>query len=80
MNWKTIVVAGVIGLLVAALALVVHETKKDKSLEDAKQRIKTYRVVAEEQHLIRSILEDKIWVAQTQAKLQPKPIDPNKAK
>ena len=85
--WK-IMVVGLIVLLVVALGLLTryalesdeHRTNR-KSIAAAKKRIETYRVVAEEQKLIRQILEDKIEVAKIQAAI-PKgaraPNDPNK--
>ena len=78
MNWKTVIVTGIIALLVAALTLVVWKAESQPNeTEQAEkvtlERIRVLRIVDEEQTLIRRILENKIWVAQTQAKLAPAP-------
>jgi uncharacterized membrane protein len=72
--WKIMVVV-VFVLLVAALALTVNYILEDKDVKAAKARIENYRIVAEEQRLIRQILEDKIAVARIQASVASK--DPN---
>ncbi len=73
---KTIVACVVIVALVAALGYVVNEyVLTDSSLRTTKQKIKTYRVIAEEQRLIREILQDKVAIAKIQAAFAPK--DPN---
>lgn len=82
--WKTMLVVVVV-LLVAALVVTVNYALEDESVRGAKKRIRTYRVVAEEQRLIREILEDKIAVAKIQAMVQPpsvkaQPKDPNSPK
>ena len=68
-NWKIVIVA-VIVLLVIALGLVanyaltpVEVRTERKAMKATKERIRDYRLVAEEQRLIRQILEDKIAVA-----------------
>ena len=69
---KTVIVCVVIVALVAALGYVVNEyVLTDSDLRATKQRIKQYRIVAEEQSLIRQILEDKILVARIQAQIAP---------
>ena len=70
--WKIMAVVVVL-LVVATFVVLSHYAFTDKAERDAKARIKTYRMVAEEQRLIRQILEDKIAVAQIQAKIAPKP-------
>jgi len=74
---KSVIVCVVIVSLVAALGYVVNEyVLTDSSVRATKQRIKQYRIVAEEQSLIRQILEDKILVAKIQAQIAPKPATP----
>ena len=63
-------VVGIV-LLVAALVLATSYALQDKDVQAAKARIKTYRMVAEEQSLIRQILEDKVAVAKIQAQITP---------
>ena len=75
MTWKTVVVVVVVVLLVAALVCVANYAFEDKVEKAAKQRINTYRIVAEEQALIRQILEDKVAVAKIQAQFAP-PTEP----
>lgn len=73
---KTIVVVVVIALLVATLGYVVNEfVLTDSNLRATKQKIKTYRIIAEEQRLIREILQDKLVIAKIQAAFAP--VDPN---
>jgi len=74
--WKTILITGVIATLAfASLALVAKYALEDKSVRATKERIEQYRIVAEEQRLIRQILEDKVAVAKIQASIVPR--DPN---
>ncbi|KKN77696.1 hypothetical protein LCGC14_0358220 [marine sediment metagenome] len=76
MNRKTIVVAIVIVSLIAVLGYVVNEyVLTDSNLRATKQKIKTYRIIAEEQRLVREILQDKIVIAKIQAAFAP--VDPN---
>ena len=75
MNRKTIVVVVVIVSLVAALGYVGQYAFEDKGLRETRKRIKTYRIVAEEQRLILDILEHKIKIAKIQQAFAPR--DPN---
>ena len=70
MKWKTVVLIVVV-LLIAALACVADYALESDATRATKQRIKTYRIVAEEQALIRQILEDKVAVAKIQAQIAP---------
>ena len=70
-KWKTVVVVVVIVALVVSLIVVANYALEDKSIRAAKARIKNMRIVAEEQALIRQILEDKITVAKIQAQFTP---------
>ena len=73
---KTIVMCVVIVLLVAALGYVVNEyVLTDSSVRAAKQRIKTYRILEEEQRSMLRILQYKIEIAKIQSAFVPK--DPN---
>ena len=78
MIWKTVVVVVVV-LLVAALACVANYAFEDKAEKATKQRIRQYRIIAEEQQLIRQILEDKLAVAKIQAQFAPQPVTPEPA-
>ena len=63
-------------LLVAALALMTNYALTDKGIRDTKARIKQYRIVAEEQSLIRQVLEDKVAIAEINARFAPPPVAP----
>ena len=91
MNWKTVLVTGIIALLVASLALVVYKAESNPSADkqaeiDVKERIRVMRLVDEDLTLKRRIMENQIWHAQMKAKMKPSlppvispiPIDPNK--
>ena len=76
--WKIMVIV-VIVLLVVALGLLANyaltpdDVRTQRAADKATiHRIKRFRVIAEEQKLIRQILEDKMFVAKIQAQLQPK--------
>ncbi len=72
---KTIVVL-VIVLLVAALGYVTNEyVLTDSNIRMTKKRIKTYRIIEEEQRLTLDILEHKIAIAKIQQAFAPQ--DPN---
>ena len=76
MNWKTVLVTGIIVLLVAALALVVYKAESNPSADeqaeiDVNERIRVMRLVDEDLALKRRILENQIWHAQMKAKMQP---------
>ena len=73
--WKTVVVVVVV-LLGAALACVANYAFEDKVEKATKQRIRQYRIIAEEQALIQQILEDKMVVAKIQAQIAPQPAPP----
>lgn len=75
MKWKA-VVAVVVVLLIAALALVVDYALEDPGLRATRKRVETYRIIAEEQSLMRQILEDKMVVAQIQAQITPQEDSP----
>ncbi len=75
-SWKTVVVVVVVVSLVVTLAFVANYAFEDKALKATKQRIRQYRIVAEEQRLIRQILEDKIAVASIQSQFAPPPVRP----
>ncbi len=79
MKWKIIVVVVIVALFVVALALVANYAFEDKAQKATRARIKQYRIVAEEQSLIRQILEDKLVTAKIQAQFTPAPapVDPN---
>ena len=71
---NTIVV--VILSLVATLGCAVNEPVLiDSNISETEQKIKNYRIIAEEQRLIRQILQDKIAIAKIQAAFAP--VDPN---
>ena len=73
---KTIVACVVIVLLVVALGYVVNEfVLTDSSVRAAKKRIKTYRILEEEQRSMLRILQYKIEIAKIQTAFAPK--DPN---
>ena len=72
---KTITVCVVIVLLVAALGYVTTYALEDKGLRETKKRIKTYRIIEEEQRLTLEILEHKINIAKIQQAFAPS--DPN---
>jgi len=74
MIWKTVVVVVVV-LLVAALACVANYAFEDKVEKATKQRIKTYRILEEEQRSMLRILQYKIEIAKIQSAFVPK--DPN---
>ena len=81
MNWKTLLVTGLIAVLVAALVLVVYKaesqlTEGEQAEKVTRERIRLLRIVDEEQALTRRILENKIWIAQTQAQFAPAPAQP----
>ena len=71
---RTIVV--VILSLVATLGCAVNEPALiDSNISETEQKIETYRIIAEEQRLIRQILQDKIAIAKIRAAFAPR--DPN---
>ena len=78
-SWKTVTVVSVIVVLIVALAFMANYVLQDKDVRAMKARIEQYKVVAEEQALIRQILEDKIAVAKIQAQLAPQPVTPEPA-
>ena len=63
------------GVFVAALGYVTKYALEDKGLRDTRMRIKTYRIIEEEQRLTMEILQHKIAIAKIQAQFAPK--DPN---
>ena len=72
-SWKTVTVVSVIVVLIVALAFIANYVLQDKDVRAMKARIEQYKVVAEEQALIRQILEDKVAVAKIQAQFAPQP-------
>ena len=73
---KTVLVCLVIVSLVAAIGYVVNEyALTDSNLRATKQRIKTYRIIEEEQKLIMRIMQYKIEIAKMQSQFTPR--DPN---
>ena len=78
-SWKTVTVVSVIVVLIVALAFMANYVLQDKDVRAMKARIEQYKVVAEEQALIRQILEDKVAVAKIQAQLAPQPVTPEPA-
>ena len=78
-SWKTVTVVSVIVVLIVALAFMANYVLQDKDVRAMKARIEQYKVVAEEQALIRQILEDKVAVAKIQAQFAPQPVTPEPA-
>lgn len=75
-NWRTILITTVIVLLVAILGWMVLTNLGSETIRDTKGRIRQYKLVREEQELIRDILQFRYETALLQAKFQPAPLKP----
>jgi type II secretory pathway pseudopilin PulG len=77
MKVKNYVMVVVIVLLAVALIGVTQYALQDKGVRATKERIRMFRIVAEEQRLMKSILQDKVEIARLQKMFAP--ADPNKS-
>lgn len=58
-NWKMIVMTAIIGVLIAALVVIVIETQTKKPIRLAKKRVIELRIIEEEARLTYSILKSR---------------------
>ncbi len=77
-NWRTILVTAVIVLLVAILGWMVLTNLETQATKDTKGRIKQYKLIREEQEMIRDILTFRYETSLLQAKFKPAPLNPVK--
>lgn len=73
MKWKTVLVTTVIVLLITALCLMGSKVLKKDIEPSIKERIKQYKLIAEEQRFITEIWTLRYEAALMQAKFNPVP-------
>jgi len=72
-QWKTVLVTAVIALLVVVLIVLAQKAIEPQDEREIKARIKSYKLVLEEQSLITEILNLRYEAAVIQAKFKPAP-------